>query len=220
MSQRKPKAAIFDLDGTLLDSMGVWLWVDQEFLLRRGIEMPSDYSAIIAPIGFPAAAQYTKERFSLPETEEEIMAEWRSMAISAYEHDVMAKPDAIAYLKHLIQKGVPIAAATASRPEFYVPALKRLCMYELFSSITEIAEVKHGKGHPDVYLRAAEKLGVSPTECAVFEDIYTGVKAAKEGGFITVAVYDKHHTDTKESKAIADYHINAYIELLENDIFE
>ncbi len=212
-------AAIFDLDGTLLDSMGVWVKVDRDFLLRRGIEMPPDYSQAIAPIGFPAAANYTKERFSLPETEEEIMAEWHTMAVSAYEHDVMAKPDAIAYLDALQKKGIPIAAATASQPEFYLPALHRLDMTKYFSSITEIAEVKKGKGHPDVYLRAAEKLGASPAACAVFEDILTGVRAAKQGGFFAVSVYDAHNTALSETVATADLHITSYRELLENDIF-
>lgn len=219
MSKNRLKAAIFDLDGTLLDSMGVWFQVDRNFLLRRGIEMPADYSHTIAPMGFPLAAKYTKERFSLPETEGEIMTEWHEMAVSAYANDVPAKPHAIEYLHHLISNGIPVAAATASQPEFYIPALRRLSMLDLFSSVTEISEVARGKGHPDVYLRAAERLGMHPHDCAVFEDIPAGILGAKAGGFFTVSVYDPHCKSTEEMKQMADMHIDSFAELLANDIF-
>ncbi|MBQ7982619.1 MAG: HAD family phosphatase, partial [Clostridia bacterium] len=88
----RKRAAIFDLDGTLLDSMGVWLEVDEIFLSRRGIALPDDYAQAISPMGFPAAAEYTKRRFCLPEDEAAIMAEWHDLAVDAYAHRVPLKP--------------------------------------------------------------------------------------------------------------------------------
>ncbi len=215
----KPKAAIFDLDGTLLDSMGVWIQVDETFLLRRGIKMPSDYGAAIAHLGFPSAAAYTRERFSLPESEEAIMAEWHGLAVDAYTHHIEAKPHVRAYLDALREKQIPITAATASQPAFYVPALVRCGLSSYFSHITELAEVRRGKGFPDIYLRAAEKLHMAPRDCAVFEDIAPGVRGALSGGFYTVGVYDVHCPEPKEVKRLCHRYIRSFSELLCEDVF-
>ena len=216
---RKKKAAIFDLDGTLLDSMGVWLEVDRVFLARRGIALPDDYAEAISPMGFPAAAAYTKKRFALPEDEETIMAEWHALAVDAYANHVALKHGVLDYLTSLRRRGIPFAAATASQAVFYLPALRRLGIADWFSSITEISEVSRGKGNPDIYLRAAEKLGVAVEDCAVFEDIVPGVRGALAGGFYTVAVYDDHCVNRELLRAICDRYIYSFSELLSDDVF-
>lgn len=216
---RPYRAAIFDLDGTLLDSMDVWLEVDRIFLARRGLQLPDDYAAAISPMGFPAAAAYTKNRFSLPEDESAIMAEWHALAVDAYAHRVELKPYALDYLHSLRKRRIPLAAATASQAVFYMPALRRLGIDTWFSSITEISEVSRGKGHPDIYLRAAEKLGCTPMQCVVFEDILPGIRGASAGGFYTVGVRDDHSSDQTLLRALADRYIEDYRELLINDVF-
>ena len=216
---RKKKAAIFDLDGTLLDSMGVWLEVDRVFLARRGIALPDDYAAAISPMGFPAAAEYTKTRFALPEEEEQIMAEWHALAVDAYANHVGLKHGVMEYLTSLRRRGIPFAAATASQAVFYLPALRRLGIADWFSSVTEISEVSHGKGNPDIYWRAAEKLGRDVCDCAVFEDIVPGVRGASAGGFYTVAVYDAHCVNPELLRAVCDRYIYSFSELLEDDVF-
>lgn len=216
---RKKKAAIFDLDGTLLDSMGVWQDVDRIFLERRGIALPDDYAAAISPMGFPAAAEYTKTRFSLPEDEDAIMAEWHTLAVDAYAHHVTLKHGVMDYLMSLRRRGIPFAAATASQAVFYLPALRRLGIADWFSSVTEISEVSRGKGNPDIYLRAADKLGVSVGDCAVFEDIVPGIRGASAGGFYTVAVYDEHCSNPELLRAICDRYIYSFSELMTDDIF-
>ena len=216
---RKKKAAIFDLDGTLLDSMGVWLEVDRVFLARRGIDLPDDYAAAISPMGFPAAASYTKTRFSLPEDEAAIMSEWHALAVDAYANHVGLKRGVMTYLTSLRRRGIPFAAATASQAVFYMPALKRLGIADWFSSVTEISEVARGKGNPDIYLRAADKLGMSAGDCAVFEDIVPGVRGAAAGGFYTVAVYDEYCVNPSLIQAICDRYIYSFDELLSDDVF-
>ena len=216
---RKKKAAIFDLDGTLLDSMGVWYEVDERFLARRGIALPDDYAEAVSPLGFPAAAAYTKERFALPEDEASIMAEWHALAVDAYAHRVELKPYARDYLEYLQNKQIPIAAATASQAVFYKPALLRLGIWDVFSSVTEISEVSRGKGNPDIYLRAAEKLGYRAEDCVVFEDILPGIRGALAGGFYTVAVYDPYNPSRDMIRAVSDLYIESFAELFPLELF-
>ena len=105
---------IFDLDGTLLDSMYVWNEVDEIFLRRRGYDVPADYAQSIAHLSFSDAARYTIARFGLHETVDTIMAEWHALAVRAYRDDVPLKPGACAFLERQRQKGVRLAAATSS----------------------------------------------------------------------------------------------------------
>lgn len=185
------KGAIFDLDGTLLDSMYVWNKIDRDFLGKRGFEVPPDYIDIITPMGFHETARYTIERFGLNESEDAVIDEWNAMAIDEYSHFVKLKPNAREFLLSLRERGIKLAVATATMPELCYAALKNNGIEDLFDNITFISEVGRGKGFPDVYLKAAEKMGVSPSECAVFEDIPTGIAGANAGGFYTVGVYEK-----------------------------
>ena len=119
------KAALFDMDGTLLDSMGVWAQVDEDFFSIRGINVPDDYGPNLAGKSFMQSAEYTKERFGLPESCEEIVAEWNALCRVQYEQHVPLKPGAAAYLRLLKRHGVKIAAATALPEHLFMPALKR-----------------------------------------------------------------------------------------------
>lgn len=209
------KGAIFDLDGTLLDSMGVWDQVDVEFLGRRGLPVPPDYMEAINPLGFRAAAEYTIARFGFPETPEELIAEWNELALEAYRTQVQLKPQAKELLEALRARGVKLAVATASQEELFRPALERAGVLSLFDAVTTLTEVGRGKGFPDIYWRAAEKLGLSPGECAVFEDIYAGVRAARDGGFMAVGVYEPFSQYEQEKiQAAADLYLMDFGELL------
>lgn len=209
------KGAIFDLDGTILDSMWVWKQVDVNFLGKRNIEIPGDYVKAISALNLKTAAEYTKERFQLPETVEEIMQEWFQMAVKEYAEDVQLKSSVREYLAYLKAKEVKIAVATSSHEGLFLPCLENNEIYEFFDTIVTTMEVERGKEFPDVYEEAARRLGVKPSQCMVFEDILKGVKAAKEGGFYVVAVREEHSEDEKEEiMEIADRYIEDFDEMM------
>lgn len=210
------KGAIFDLDGTLLDSMGVWRQIDREFLARRGLAVPEDYMEKITALCFRDAAAYTIERFGFQEKPEDLIAEWMEMAKEAYAKKVSVKAGGKEYLEKLKEKGVRIAAATSGDPELFIPCLKNNGIYDFFTSLTTVAEVKRGKEFPDVYELAAERLGLLPEECMVFEDIYTGISGASKGGFSTTGILDQESRfDWEKIRKSADRVITGFTELLE-----
>lgn len=214
------KGAIFDMDGTILDSMQMWQRIDSEFLIRRGLNPTAEFRAEMGGMGLEAAADYVIRTFSLPDSPEEIMAAWEQQAIDYYKAEVTPKPFAREYLQFLRKNGVSTALATASREEFYRTGLQRVGFYDYFDCFTVSSEVARPKGFPDVYIRAAEKMGLAPHECVVFEDIYKAVKAAKDGGFFTVAIEDDAAEEEREQiRATCDLYIKSYEELLEIPLF-
>ncbi|NMM93559.1 beta-phosphoglucomutase [Bifidobacterium sp. DSM 109957] len=185
------KAAIFDLDGTLLDSMGVWDQVDIDCLGRRGIDVPDDYMTKVASMQFRQIAEYTIARFDLHDTPEQLMDEWDAMARTAYATVVEAKPGALEYLKELKASGARLGVATSLSPQLREPALSHVGMMELFDEIVSVDDAGNiGKDHPDVYLLAASRLGVEPCQCTVFEDLLIGIKSAKSVGMSVWAMHD------------------------------
>lgn len=209
------KGVIFDLDGTILDSMDIWKEIDVKFLGRRGLEVPDDYFRNIAPLGFDGAAAYTIERFGFPETPEQIIEEWYQMAVDAYTKEVELKPFAKEYLLFLKEQGVKLGIATSCETQMFLPALERNGILGLFESYTTVREVPRGKEFPDIYERQAEKMGLLPGECTVFEDILKAVQGANAGGFYTVGVFDLHSAyEWGEIKKQANKFIYSYEELI------
>lgn len=208
------QAAVFDLDGTLLDSLGVWDDADRDFLSRRGIPLTPDYTEAVKLMHLEEAARYTKARYSLSERPEEIMAEWLASIRAAYA-EMPLKPYAKEYLLMLHASGVKLAIATSSDEQIFLPALEHNGIRDLFSAAVMVREVARGKEFPDVYLEAARRLGIAPRESAVFEDILPAVKAAKTGGFFTAAVYDEGSRGDEEAlRREADCYVTSYEELL------
>lgn len=212
---REFKGAIFDLDGTILDSMWVWKQVDINFLGKRGIELPADYVKAISTLNLRTAAEYTIERFGLKDAVEDVMDEWFQMAVQEYAEDVQLKSGVREYLAYLKAKGVKIAIATSSHEGLFLPCLENNEIYEFFDAIVTTMEVERGKEFPDVYEEAAKRLQLKVTECMVFEDIHNAVKAAKEGGFYVVAVEEEHSAgDREEIIKLADKYIKDFEEMM------
>lgn len=215
MDIKKYIGAIFDLDGTLFDSMGIWKDVDLAFFDRRGIVMPDDYQEKIKDMHFKTMAVYTKERFNLPDDINDIMNEWCELCFEEYEQKIPLKDGVFEFLSHLKENGIKLAFATANTTELSEVCLKANKIYDLFDACAYLHETDRDKCEPDVYLLACERLGLSPAECIVFEDILPGIKGAKKGGFTVCGVYDSYsQKDTEEIKGIADYHIISFKELL------
>lgn len=212
------RAAIFDLDGTLLDSMGVWGQIDVDFLAKRGLVATEDYVRAVSVLSFPDAARYTIERFGLRESPDAIMAEWHDMSVDAYSHKVPLKPHAEAYLRQLRERGVKLGVATALSAALYRPVLQNTGIIGLFDALVSTDEVGAGKQSPAVFLRTAQKLGVPPADCVVFEDVLPGVRSAAAAGMQTVGVFDAYAAHERDNiRAIADRYITDFSELLEQE---
>lgn len=185
------KAAIFDADGTIIDSMYVWEKVDRDFLTGHGIPVTQEYSDTVKGMFFRTAAEYTKSTYSLNESVEEIMQTWLDMARHEYEYNVKAKPCVKEYLDYLKKNRIRIGLATSSDPYLLEPVLKNNGIHGYFDTVCYTSEVGKNKSFPDVYIRTAEKLSVEPQECMVFEDIPEGIEGADKAGMYTIAVYDR-----------------------------
>lgn len=209
------KGAIFDLDGTLLDSMWVWNRVDETFLGKRGFDVPPDYLEHIAAAGFRKAAEYTKERFGLKEDIEEIMAEWNMLAHEAYATKVGLTKGVVPYLTMLKEKGVRMVVATANHESLFMPALKNNRLDGFFESYCTVLDVGVDKTSPAIYLEAAGRLGIPKDEIVVFEDNNIAVRTSVNAGFFTVAVEDESNRDSfDEIRETADLFYKGFEEII------
>ncbi|WP_288683767.1 HAD family phosphatase [uncultured Eubacterium sp.] len=209
------EGAVFDLDGTLLDSSWVWEKVDKKFLGDRGFQVPDDYVDEISPLGAERAAVYTIERFGLNEDKDDIVREWIEMAKKEYATEVVCKPYAKEFLEELHKLNIKMAVATSSDRELFMKTLEREGILKYFQKIVTVDEVERGKGYPDIYEEAARRIKVNPHKCLVFEDILAGVTGASLGEFNVVAVFDeKSKHNWEKIKSISKYSINDYKELL------
>ncbi|RHA16757.1 HAD family phosphatase [Eubacterium ventriosum] len=209
------EGAVFDLDGTLLDSSWVWEKVDEKFLGDRGFQVPDDYVDEISPLGAERVAVYTIERFGLNEDKDDIVREWIEMAKKEYATEVVCKPYAKEFLEELQKLNIKMAVATSSDRELFMKTLEREGILKYFQKIVTVDEVERGKGYPDIYEEAARRIKVNPHKCLVFEDILAGVTGASLGEFNVVAVFDeKSKHNWEKIKSISKYSINDYKELL------
>lgn len=209
------EGAVFDLDGTLLDSSWVWEKVDEKFLGDIGFQVPDDYVDEISPLGAERAAVYTIERFGLNEDKDDIVREWIEMAKKEYATEVVCKPYAKEFLEELHKLNIKMAVATSSDRELFMKTLEREGILKYFQKIVTVDEVERGKGYPDIYEEAARRIKVNPHKCLVFEDILAGVTGASLGEFNVVAVFDeKSKHNWEKIKSISKYSINDYKELL------
>lgn len=212
------KAVIFDVDGTLVDSMWIWRQVDIEFLSRRGIELPEDLQKDIEGLSYTGTAEYFKERFNLPESVEEIKAEWNDMADDFYSNKIDLKEGVREILELFKEKGLKIGIATSNSRDLVNTMLLRHKIQKYFDGIRTSCEVPRSKPYPDVYLQAAKDLDVEPETCLVFEDTVAGATAAKSAGMRLVVIYDEFSAESQEHlKQISDLYVMNYQEFLSSN---
>ncbi len=208
------KAVIFDLDGSLVDSMWMWRDIDIEFLEERGMTLPDDFQYKIEGMSFTETAAYSKERFGLSESVEELKAIWNRMAIDKYSNEVDFKPGAQQFLEYCKANKIRLGIATSNSRELVSAVSDALHLSDYIDVIVTSCEVKKGKPAPDVYLAAAERLRVAPKDCLVFEDVPAGIMAGKNAQMTVCAVEDDFSMEsTEEKKRLADYYIRDYKEV-------
>lgn len=209
------EAAIFDLDGTLIDSTDIWAQIDVNFFTNRGLPVPTDYADQIAHLGLKDAATYTKSKYNLPESEEAIIKEWNDAAFEMYEKEVLLKPYAEEILKFLKSSGIKLAVATANSEDLYMPCLRRLGIDKYFDYILDVNKAKVDKGNVKLYFMINEKLGIDVNKTVVFEDVYKNLKTAHDNGYITIGISDKATQSTKGlKKKYSTIYIDSFEELL------
>lgn len=192
------KAVIFDVDGTLVDSMWIWKEVDIEFLGKRGIPLPEKLQTDIEGMSYTETAIYFKARFNLTESVEEIKEEWRVMAEDYYRWHIKMKAGAKEFIKKLHENGFKLGIATSNSRELVDHMLENHGIRQYFSNIRTSCEVERGKPHPDVYLKVSEDMRIEPGCCLVFEDTVSGVMAAKSAGMRVCTVADEVSKDSKD----------------------
>lgn len=209
------KALLFDMDGTLIDSMGMWKDIDIEYLARYGKELPDDLQKCIEGMNFKETAVYMKHRFDIPDSVEKIMDDWNYMAEYKYSNEIEMKPGSIELLKWAKNNNIKLAIST-SNSRFLVNALvKSKGIEDYFDYILTGDEIHKSKPNPDVYLTVAEKLGVDPSDCLVFEDIVAGIMAGKNAGMDVCAIEDNYSKGDREKKmAMSDFYLDSYLDIV------
>lgn len=209
------KGAIFDIDGTLLDSMGAWWDACKDFFERYELHFSDEDGAALKELRLEESLPMLINEYNLNITPRDAVAEIKSYVDKAYETSIPLKPYAKEYLLRLKQNGIKTAVATSGYKELCQAAFERLGISELIDKYAFSYEVNKGKDHPDVYLLAAKRIGLEPEQCTVYEDIVAGVQSAKAGGFMVCAIYDpSNEGDTDVLKQYADHYITGWKDML------
>ena len=207
---------LFDFDGTLVDSNGVWEEVDNTFLTRRGLTPTQEYSETVGHSIFPLAAQFTIDYYHLDTTPQAIMDEWTQLGREAYLSQVPAKPGALAFLDQCRRQGQTMVLLTACVPEFCQAALKRLNMENYFSRLIFVQELGMLKKDPATFVHVLKELGATPEDSTLYEDSPGACPAAKKAGLTVVGVYDPFYARYEgELKELCHQYIYSFTELLQ-----
>jgi HAD superfamily hydrolase (TIGR01509 family) len=208
------KVAVFDFDGTLMDSMPDWCHKMLYQLDEAGVSYPADIIRRITTMGDIKAAAYFQE-LGLQKTEDEILAGMRAYALDAYSNRIVPKDGVREYLCSLSQRNIPACVLTASPREMITPCLARNELTEQFCFTRSCDEMGLTKSDPAIYHATAALLGVKPSDCVFFDDNIVALKTAKAAGMITVGVYDAtSDADWNDIRALTDHAIRSFRELL------
>lgn len=194
------KLAIFDLDGTLIDSTSIWANIDTIFFGRRNLIIPPKYGEEIAHIGLENAAKLTKNKYLPNENEEDILNEWKELSFEQYKSTIPLKENAKELLELLKKKGVHIALATANSKEIYEVCMHRLDILKYFDFVIDVNSFKEGKNSPAIYDSIVNRFNVKNSETIIFEDMIIPIKTAFKAGYNVIGVYDIHSSKNKDEE--------------------
>ncbi len=209
------KAIIFDLDGSLVDSMWIWREIDIEYMNRYGYATTREeldaFQAEIEGMSFRETAEWVSSHYDIPRTVEEMMDDWNDMAWDKYAKEVPLKEGVREFIEKCHEKGIKLGIASSNSRELVENVLTVHGIIHYFECIRTGSDGLRGKPAPDIYLTVAELLQVSPTECLVFEDVIKGIQAGKNAGMCVCAVEDAYSAIHREEKIKqADYYIEDY----------
>ena len=208
------EAVIFDLDGSLVDSMWMWKKIDMEYLERFGISLPENLQQEIEGMSFVETAGYFKEHFQIPDSIEEIGETWNRMAWDKYMYEVPLKPGVMDFLHTCRSHRIKLGIASSNSSALIMNVLEAHHIRDFFDCIKSGTDVIKGKPAPDINLHVAKELNVNPQKCLVFEDITQGILAGKSAGMKVCAVEDAYSSEQWEEKIrLADLYISSYDEL-------
>lgn len=227
------KVILFDLDGTLIDSVGVWNEVDKQLILQLG-SVPADEAQLQAQRDaalrrfssesnpYLAYCGALKQNSNTPLTAEQILALRYQIAAEYLKNHIQYKPGAAQFLRWLKEQGFTLVLATTTKRsniDVYRTEnqhmLQEAPLDELFSAVYTREDVKNIKPHPEVYQTAMREFGVTPSDCLVFEDSLVGIEAAKQAGIEVVALYDRYSAQEQEQiKASADFYFTSFAAVL------
>lgn len=204
---------LFDLDGVLADSEPSWTEIDTAFLKLYDIDYRGEHKHQVAGKSYPLAVEFYQQQYSLRTGIEQLLLERTALARDFYAKRIPIFDAAPAVLAALKEMGLKVGLATSSVRDIVLPFLRRHDIERYFDTITTGEEVERGKPHPDIYLRAAEKIGAAAQECLVVEDALAGIAAGKAAGMAVVAIPDARFMDMSLYPGGADYQLGALDEV-------
>ena len=205
------QGAIFDIDGTLLDSMPIWDDVGARYLNRLHIQPEPSLGSILFPMSLEQGAAYLKEHYSLSKSTEEIRYGVLRVIEDFYRYEVPLKPGAGEFLRALARKGIPMTLATTSDAELTMAALTRLGVANLFVKLFTCTELNTTKHEGKIYRAAAQYMDSSPEKTLVFEDVLHALQSARSAGFRLAAVEDDASArELAEIRQISDLYLRDY----------
>ena len=209
------RGAIFDVDGTLLDSMFIWDTIGETYLRSIGYQPKENLNETFKNMSLHQAARYYQTEYGVTRSIDEIMDGVNAMLERYYRFEVPLKPGAAELLERLRQNGVKLCIATATDRHLVEAALDRCGVLSCFGEIFTCNEVGHGKDEPDIFEEALRFLGTRREETLVFDDALYAVRTAKEAGFPVAAVYDSHERSQAEVRARSDLYLEDLTQLVE-----
>jgi HAD superfamily hydrolase (TIGR01509 family) len=210
-----PSAIIFDLDGVLADSEPWWSEIDAKLLAEYGVTYHGEHHQQVVGVSYRLAVEFYKKAFVLSVPTEEMMRRRGEIATEFFANRIGLFPKVKGVLEELRQMKLHLAVATSSVSASARPFLDRHQLTGFFEVVVTGEQVEQGKPAPDIYLCAADKLGIPADACLVIEDALPGVAAAKAAKMYVAAIPDKRFVDPREYEKNADYVLNSLQELPE-----
>ncbi len=206
--------AVFDADGTLLDSMWIWNDIGIRYLESLNILPEADFSEKLITMSLNQSVEYIKQHYGIKEDSDKMIKDISKLANDFYEYEVELKPGVVNTLNWLYQRDIPITVATSSDKSYIIKAFKRLDILKYLKKIYTCVDYNTNKSLPYIYMKASEDFRCTKKDIYIFEDAYHAAKTVHEAGFKLIGIFDESaKADTAKIKAISDIYINSFTEL-------